>query len=65
MTTHTDKAAALAEKIAAHAEDALRPLEWQMTKWPAEYRAIMWGAVADIARKRQFDAEPMTSGERQ
>jgi hypothetical protein len=57
MTDHADKAAALAGKITAKAEDTLRNLEWEMTKWPAEYRAIMWGAVADIAFKRKVEAE--------
>jgi hypothetical protein len=56
VSTHADKATALAEKVTSHAEDILRPLEWQMTKWPADFRAIMWGAVADIARNRQRDA---------
>lgn len=48
---------ALAEKITTKAEDTLSSLEWEMTKWPAEYRAIMWGAVADIAFKRRVEAE--------
>lgn len=57
MTSHTDKAQALAGKITKKAEDTLATLEWEMAKWPAEFRAIMWGAVADIAFKRRVEAE--------
>lgn len=63
MATHADKAAALAEKITEKAEDQLRPLKWQMEKWPAEFRAIMWGAVADIAFKRKVEAEQQHAAE--
>ena len=59
-TTHADKATALAGKITARAEGALAGLEWEMAKWPAEFRAIMWGAVADIAFKRKVEAEALT-----
>lgn len=59
MGAHADKAEALAAKITANAEDHLRALEWQMTKWPADFRAIMWGAVADIAFKRKGEAESL------
>lgn len=55
----SDKAAALAEKITTKAEAALSGIEREMLimKWPAEFRAIMWGAVADIAFKRRVEAE--------
>lgn len=45
---------ALAEKIAKKAEDTLAGLEREMVimKWPQEYRAIVWGAVADLALRR-------------
>lgn len=54
-----DKAMELAGKITAKAEDALRDLDQTMTlgRWPAEFRGIMWGAVADIAFKRKVEAE--------
>lgn len=55
--TDIKKAEALAAKITKKAEDALASLEWEMAKWPAEYRAIMWGAVADTAFKRKVEAE--------
>lgn len=43
----------LAEKIAKKAADMLDPLEREMIvmKWPAEFRAIMWQAVADTAAR--------------
>jgi hypothetical protein len=59
MTSHADKAAALAEKITRRAEEILASTEYEMTimKWRPEFRAIMWGAIADIANKRRFEAE--------
>lgn len=41
----------LAEKIAKKAADVLSPLQTEMDlmKWPAEFRAIVWGAVAHHA----------------
>lgn len=48
------KAKALAEKIQKRADEALRPLAREMLvmQWPAEYRAIMWQAVAEEAMRR-------------
>lgn len=59
MTSHEDKANALAEKITKKAEDALSTLALEMTlmKWPPDFRAIMWGAVADLANNRRVEAE--------
>jgi hypothetical protein len=53
------QAVALAGKIAAKAEDALSGLDREMRimGWPPEFRAIMWGAVAQAALKRQAEAE--------
>lgn len=47
-TDHAAKAQALADKIARKAADVLEPLirEMDIMKWPAEYRVIMWEAVA-------------------
>lgn len=54
MTSHADKAQALANKIVGRAEGALAGLEREMAimKWPPEFRAIAWSAVAEIAFKR-------------
>jgi hypothetical protein len=53
------KAAALADKVVQKAEDALSglSLEMNLMKWPPEFRAIMWQAVADIASRRAFEQE--------
>lgn len=59
MASHDDKAQALAAKITSKAEGVLDGLQFEMDimKWPAEFRAIMWGAVADIANNRRVEAE--------
>lgn len=67
--TDRDKAQALAELITNKAEAALADLEREMAirKWAPEFRAIMWGAVADIAFKRKVEAEDaarVTTGDR-
>ncbi len=66
MTSHTDKAQALADKITAKAADALSGLDREMTimKWPAEYRRIMWEAVAHEAANRACEAREQ-AGEKQ
>jgi hypothetical protein len=55
---HLRKAEAVAEKIAAKAEDALANLDREMIimKWPQEFRVIMWDAVAHAASLRAADA---------
>lgn len=59
MPTHATKAGDLAEKITQKAADALDTLEREMIimKWPAEFRAIMWSAVAQTATIRAVEAE--------
>lgn len=49
--THEEKAQALAEKIATKAAATLDRLQTEMDvmKWPPEFRAIMWDAVAHHA----------------
>lgn len=58
MSSHLDRANAVAEKVTKKAEDTLDGLEREMIimKWPAEFRAIMWGAVAAIASQRADEA---------
>ncbi len=48
------KAQVLAEKIVAKAADTLAILDREMTimKWPAEFRKIMWEAIAHEATNR-------------
>lgn len=57
----TEKAQAVADKVIKKAEEHLAALEWMMTKWPAEFRAIMWGAVADLAFQRKVEAENLVN----
>jgi hypothetical protein len=53
-----EKSIDLATKISVKAEDALSRLTMEMAimKWPAEFRAIMWETVADIAHIRAQEA---------
>ena len=53
------KAEALAQKIARKAADTLASLDREMAimKWPAEFRAIMWNAVAHDASIRAHEQE--------
>lgn len=48
------KAKALATKIQKRADESLAPIAREMLvmQWPAEYRAIMWQAVAEEALRR-------------
>lgn len=52
MTDQLLKTLAAADKILAIAEDALAGLELSTKRWPPEFRAIVWEAVASIATKR-------------
>lgn len=58
MSIHMEKAQALAAKIEQKARDVLEPLarEMKIMQWPAEYRSIVWGAVAHHAAS--LAAEP-------
>lgn len=58
MASHEVKAQALADKITAKARDALSGVDREMSimKWPAEFRAIMWDAVAELASRRAAEA---------
>lgn len=54
MQNDVAKVIDIAEKITAKASGALHPLEREMIvmKWPAEFRVILWEAVAAIATQR-------------
>lgn len=54
MTSHLEKSISLADKITDKADDALSQLEREMIimKWPADFRALMWRVVAEMARGR-------------
>lgn len=59
---HAQRAEALAEKIARKAVDALAHVEHEMRtkKWPPEFRAIMWDAIARTAAARALEQEART-----
>jgi F420-0:gamma-glutamyl ligase len=46
------KVISIADKVVTMAEGALAGLDRVIVDWPAEFRAIMWEAVADIATRR-------------
>lgn len=58
MTSHAERSIALADQITAKAEEAVRDLDMEMAlrKWPAEFRALMWDAVALVAQSRAREA---------
>ena len=52
MSEHAKKALALADKILVKAADALSDIEREMATWPADFSAIMWETIADVASRR-------------
>jgi hypothetical protein len=52
MTSHIEKAVSLSGQIAKLAEDGLRGIDLTIAAWPAEFQAIIWETVADIASRR-------------
>jgi hypothetical protein len=52
MSTNVQRSIALADKITAKAEDTLWALDQEITKWPADFAAIMWDAVSIVATTR-------------
>lgn len=61
MSDHIQRAVVVADKVVAKAEDALDGLDREMKPWPAEFRAIMWDAVAAIASSRANEARRSNS----
>jgi hypothetical protein len=52
MTEHALKAISVADKVVSLALDGVRGIERTIASWPADFRAIIWDAVADIASRR-------------
>jgi hypothetical protein len=52
----------ISSRIVELAEDALRPLDRTIAAWPPEFGSIIWGAVAEIASRREA-ALKTTKGE--
>jgi hypothetical protein len=56
MSEHAQRAISLADKVLSFVEDGLRGIDRATAAWPAEFRAIVWETVADIASRRGRDA---------
>jgi hypothetical protein len=61
VSDHALKAISVADKVVSLAEDGLRGIDRTITAWPAEFRAIIWDAVADIASRRAADSRALTT----
>jgi hypothetical protein len=66
MTSHAERSLSIADKVVSLAEDGLRGLDRTIAPWPAEFRAIIWDAVHEIAIRRAESARAAVSepGER-
>ena len=55
---HIEKTVNVAAQISAKAEKVLDGMEFEMNfmKWPNDFRAIMWEAIADAANIRARQA---------
>jgi hypothetical protein len=52
MTAHVNKTIPVADKIIVMVNSALSALDHEIASWPADFRAIMWDTVADVASRR-------------
>lgn len=52
MSDHAQRAISLADKVVSFAEDGTRGIDRAIAAWPAEFRALIWDAVAAIAAQR-------------
>lgn len=52
MKTQLEESIGLASRVTTFAEDGLRDLDRAIEKWPAEFRSVIWTAVAEIAKRR-------------
>lgn len=62
MSSHAMKSIALADKIVSFAEDGTRTIDRAIAAWPDEFKAIIWDAVAEIAKQRAAQARSEHSG---
>lgn len=60
--SHLLKSIALADKIVSSAEHGLAAFEHSIDHYPAEFKAIMWHAVAEIASRRAEAARQAHKG---
>lgn len=52
MSSQVEKAISVADGVVSLVEDGLRVLDRTILLWPAEFRVIIWEAVADTASRR-------------
>ena len=64
MTNHAQRAISLADKVVSFAEDGTRGIDRAIAAWPAEFRALIWDAVAAIATQRAASARSAVGRER-
>lgn len=55
-------AISVADKVVSLAQDGLRGIDRTIADWPAEFRAIIWDAVADIASRHAAEARGVVGG---
>lgn len=61
MSEHGPRAFSIADKVVSLGEDGLRGLDLAVSAWPAEFRAIIWETVADVAARRGVAARDAVS----
>ena len=61
MSDDALRAISLADKAVSFAEDGTRGIDRAIAAWPAEFRALIWDAVAAIATSRAADARDRVS----
>lgn len=52
MSSHVEKAITVADRVVTLVQDGLGPIDRTIASWPAEFRVIIWEAVADTASRR-------------
>jgi hypothetical protein len=60
MSNHAVRSIALADKIVSFAEDGTRSIDRAIAAWPDDFKAIIWDAVAEIAKQRAAEARANT-----
>ena len=61
--SHLQQSIALADKIVSSAEHGLSAFERSISHYPAEFKAIMWDAVVEIALRRAEAARQAHKGD--
>jgi hypothetical protein len=66
VSKHAERSIALADKVRVRAENAVSSLALEMVgmRWPAEFRAIVWEAVALVASSRAKEARRLEQREK-